>query len=289
MNNPSFERILVTGGGGMLAGDAIAQSRVAWPRAQVYSPGRAHLDVTDRASIERAFSEFKPQLVWNCAAYTNVDKAESERDLAHAVNTVAPALLTEACRRGGAKLIHFSTDQVFDGASGKPCGEDEPAHPANHYAATKLAGEAPVLSEPGNIVLRVQWLYGERKDRFSVLRTREEFTPFKDQFGCPSWTREIARSVPRLLGRGGAGLYHWAHDDWASWFEVFEFVKAHWKLPVRLVPSETARLHLPAKRPAFSVLSNRKLAAALGVQGLGSWKAPLAEFLDRVAFPREVS
>jgi len=138
------------------------------------------------------------------------------------------------------------------------------------------------LGEADSLVLRVQWLYGQRKDRFSPLRSKTEFSPFADQFGAPTWTRKLAEGVQALLNKKASGLFHFSYDDFASWSQVFEFVKQEWKLDLKLSPKQTADMKLPAKRPLFSVLDNTKLKQTLGVSSMGSWKAPLQEFLALV-------
>jgi dTDP-4-dehydrorhamnose reductase len=271
----SAQRVLIAGGNGMLA----------WDLARVFdSPivlARAELDITSESSILAALEKYRPTVVLNCAAYTNVDGAETEREAAEAINARGPALLAKACRSASAKLVHFSTDQVFNGKGERPRSEDETPDPINHYAATKLRGEDAVLAEGESLVLRVQWLYGERKDRFSPLRTKAEFSPFADQFGAPTWTRKLAEGVSELVDKQAVGLFHFSYDDYASWAEVFEFVKQQWHLEnLKLQPKQTSAIKLPAKRPLFSVLDNSKLKRTLGVTSMGSWKTPLKEFLS---------
>jgi dTDP-4-dehydrorhamnose reductase len=266
-------RILITGGNGMLA----------WDLARVFSGSisldRASLDITKESSILAALEKHRPRYVLNTAAYTSVDGAEKERDAAEAINATGPGLLARACGSAGAQLVHFSTDQVFNGKVRQPRAETDPVDPANHYAATKLRGEEAVLDQPTSLVLRVQWLYGQRKDRFSPLRTKDSFSPFADQWGAPTWTHKLAEGVAALLEKKATGLYHFSYDDYASWADVFAFVKQEWKLGLALSPTLTEEMKLPANRPLFSVLSNAKLKKTLGISTMGSWKVPLREFL----------
>lgn len=271
--------ILVTGGNGMLAWDLARSFEKAFPGCALRAPGKDQLDITSEDSLHSALSTYRPQWVLNAAAYTSVDGAEGEKEKAESINSTGPQYLAEQCRAFGAKLVHFSTDQVFDGTVEHPRTEDEIPTPCNAYGASKLLGEAPVLREPGNLVLRVQWLYGEKKDRFSPLRQRKIFTPFADQWGAPAWTRKIAETVASLLQKEASGLFHFSYDDHATWAEVFQFVKEQWHLDLVLEPKKTQEMALPARRPLYSVLSNRKLKEALGVDTMGSWKTPLKEFL----------
>jgi dTDP-4-dehydrorhamnose reductase len=241
---------------------------------------RNALDVTRPEEVRRVIREAAPSVVINATAYTKVDLAETDRMAAEILNAHAPAFLASACGEVGATFVHFSTDQVFDGKTAAPYREEDPTHPLNWYARTKLEGERAALAYEESLVLRVQWLYGETKDRFSGLRDQHVFTPFSDQVGAPTWTRDIVSAIPALLARGARGLYHFTYDDHASWADVFAFVKDHWNLAVELKPRPTAQFDLPAARPLFSVLSNAKLKKTLGVEKLGNWRDSLREFLD---------
>jgi dTDP-4-dehydrorhamnose reductase len=247
----------------------------------VFSVDREEMDITNPASVMAVLKKWGPNVVINAAAYTNVDGAESERELAYAVNVTGTKNLVDACRTLGCRFVHFSTDQVFDGESKEPRTETEIPKPLNYYAQTKLEGEQYALAYPNSLVLRVQWLYGKRKDRFTPLKDKKEFSPFLDQIGCPTWTKDLAEVVVSLLINEARGLYHFAYDDYASWAEVFSYVKEKWNLSqLELKPRETAELNLPANRPRFSVLSNKKLCKTLGKESLGSWKDSLGHFLD---------
>jgi len=269
------QRILIAGAQGMLGSDLMSTFS-----GQAVGLGRAELDVTDEDSVARAFEKHQPTVVINAAAYTNVDGAESERDTAWRGNVLAPQWLARYCAKSGAQLIHFSTDQVFDGKKGTPYLETDATHPLNVYATTKLEGEMAALEYPNALVLRVQWLYGRRKDRFTILKDKALFTPFADQYGAPTWTAHLSEVVAKLVDAKAQGLFHFAYDDYASWAEVFAFVKEYMGYSVELQPRPTSEVKLPAARPLFSVMSNRKLCAALGIEKLGSWKTKLAEFLD---------
>ncbi len=273
--------IVITGGNGMLAWDLANEFRATYPEQAIFTPGRDALDVTSESSIDRFLGRHRPQVVINAAAYTNVDGAESEIHSARSINAMGPALLARACSSYSTRLVHFSTDQVFDGSGSHPRSETDSPSPVNSYGLTKWEGEKAVLDYPESLVLRVQWLYGEKKDRFSPLKAKHVFTPFADQYGSPTWTRDVARSVITLLQKNVHGLFHFAYDDYASWAEVFAFVKEEWKLPLVLEPKRTQDVALPARRPLFSVLDNRKLTEALGGTPLGSWKTALRAFLNR--------
>lgn len=274
--------VLIAGAGGMLGWDLTRVFGEAVGPERVFAVPHLSLDITNEGSIAAALKRYQPRVILNSAAYTSVDGAESERDAAYRINVVGPRMLAKVAGDFGIKLVHFSTDQVFDGKSDRPRTEDERPNPCNYYAETKLQGEREAMRAPEALVLRVQWLYGQRKDRFTTLRGKETFTPFSDQFGSPTWTKVIADTLLDLLDRDVSGLYHFAHDDHASWLEVFQFVKDELGLSVKLLPKKTAEVRLPAKRPLFSVLSNKKLCQALGRDGLGSWKPPMQAFFRAV-------
>jgi dTDP-4-dehydrorhamnose reductase len=277
--------VLVTGAKGMLGWEWSRALTGLGAGARLQALGREALDVTSDESVRKVFESLKPSLVIHCAAYTNVDRAETEREAARLANALSPKLIAEACRSVGADLVHYGTDQVFDGTATTPRKESDTPSPANHYAATKWEGEKAALSYDRALVVRVQWLYGERKDRFTPLKDKALFTPFSDQIGAPTWTRDIVEVTLRLLERKATGLYHLSYDDFASWAEVFGRVKEKLGYGVRLEPKRTKDFNLPAARPLFSVLDNRKIREALGVARLGSWKESLDEFLTLVGRP----
>ncbi len=273
-------RIVITGAHGMLGTDLTLEARKIFGESSVIAMGHGDLDITLGGQVDLLLGELKPTLVINAAAYTNVDGAEIERDAARALNCLGPMNLAATCTRIGAKCIHFSTDQVFNGESLRPWVESDPVGPVNYYAQSKLDGERAVLAHPFHSVFRVQWLYGLKKERFSQIRQKPVFTPFADQWGAPTWTRDVARSIMKATHL--SGLFHFAYDDFASWADVFAFVKTEWNLEVLLEPRKTSSVALPARRPLYCVLSNQKLKDNLKIDRVGSWRDALSEFLKIV-------
>ncbi len=271
------EKILITGSKGMLGWEFSKLCQKI--NQEVICTDIEELDITNEKKLKEFFEFNKPSIVINCAAYTAVDKAEEDRSLAYSINFLGPKLLARLCDINNIFLIHFSTDQVFDGKLGQPLSEEDETNPLNYYAETKLLGEKSVLEYNNSLVLRLQWLYGERKNRFSEVLTKKFFTPFSDQFGAPTWTKDVALIVFALLEKKAKGLFHFSYDDYASWAEVFEFIKEKLKLEIILEPKKTSEISLPAKRPLFSVLSNKKISSFLNLQ-IGSWKNSLSEFLE---------
>jgi dTDP-4-dehydrorhamnose reductase len=273
-------KVLIVGASGMLGSDLVEYFKKGLPAENVVGASHADLDITRPDSIDRALERYSPSMVINASGYTNVDKAEVEREAANAINALGPRHLAQSCSRRDIYFVHFSTDQVFDGKLDRPYREEDQTNPLNYYAQTKLEGEVAALSYPNALVLRVQWLYGARRDRFTILKKLEVFTPFSDQIGAPTWTRHLCEAVGLLVAQRSRGLYHFSYDDYASWWEVFEFVKSQLNLSVRLVPKKTADVPLPAKRPLFSVLSNEKLKRTIAGIEIGSWRTDLAKFLN---------
>lgn len=274
--------ILIIGSQGLLGSEFVTLLRDNLSHSQIIPTTHAQLDITNPDQIQTTLSDLKPLWVINTAAYTQVDLAEVEREKALAINAKGPKFLAKFCSDHGAKLIHFSTDYVFNGNGIKPWTESDKPEPVvpNWYGETKLLGEQAVMEFDGNLVCRVQWLYGSKQDRFSAIKNKNTFTPFSDQFGAPTWTRDIVRWVLAILSKEGSGLFHLAYDDYASWYEVYEFVKKKLNLSVDLIPSFSSELRLPAKRPLNGRLSNKKLIDFLGLKSAGSWKESLSSFLE---------
>jgi dTDP-4-dehydrorhamnose reductase len=266
------------------------------------------LDLCDSDQIRRAIREFKPNIIVNAAAFTNVDKAETAESESHAINAVAPGVMAEEAKRIGALLVHYSTDYVFDGTKGIPYNEDDPTNPTNVYGRTKLAGEL-FIQQAGcaHLILRTAWIYALSGRNFllTVLRLateREELRIVRDQIGAPTWSREIALATTAVLaklpGRNQdsyldvKGIYHMTAGGEASWYEFAQaileessrpapggpwFTRATGGRPL-LVKSikgiTSAEYETAARRPAYSVLSNQSLFAAFAVR-LPAWRAQL--------------
>jgi len=276
--------ILITGASGILGTDLALRFPASFGNHSVISLSRSELDITRWEDVRCKLSEIRPKVVVNAAAYTNVDGAESDRETAYQVNAAAVGNLAHLCDEMGARLVHFSTDQVFDGSGNRPWKEDDPTHPLNHYAETKLLGEAKALRVENSLILRVQWLYGRKKDRFTLLADKPLFTPFSDQFGAPMYAWHLANWVVKLIEKKATGIFHVTYDDYASWAEVYQFVVDVMGFKTELHPKTSEETPLPARRPKFGVLSNEKVRKFLGEPTLGSWKDALREFL----FSREL-
>jgi len=247
----------------------------------------AALDLADADAIRRLVREVKPDLIVNAAAYTAVDRAESEPELAMQVNAVAPGVLAEEAKRRGALLIHYSTDYIFDGAKRSPYVEDDAPNPLGVYGRSKLEGEARIrASGCRHLIIRTAWVYG-RGSNFvrAILRQAEKGAPLRvvnDQLGAPTWAADIARVTAGLLTAQLEGTFHASAAGAASWYEVaLEILRlAHLEAEVR--PVSTAEYGAKAPRPRYSVLDNSKLRAA-GIAPIDEWRARLAVHLKSAA------
>jgi dTDP-4-dehydrorhamnose reductase len=283
-------RVLVTGAKGQV-GEAVA--RLLEGHAQVAAHDRASLDLEKPDDIRWCIRDARPDVIVNAAAYTAVDRAESDEDRARAVNAVAPGILAEEAKRAGALLIHYSTDYVFDGELDRPYVETDATHPLSAYGRTKLEGERAVAAVGGrHLILRTSWVYAPRGRNFmlTMLRLaaeRDELRVVDDQRGAPTSADALARATLALLdaARETSGIYHATAAGVTTWFgfagAIFDGrarrLGEGFRIPA-LVPIATSDYPTPAKRPRNSVLSNAKLENVFGVR-LGDWREGLDEAL----------
>ncbi|HRU07236.1 MAG TPA: dTDP-4-dehydrorhamnose reductase, partial [Candidatus Brocadiia bacterium] len=199
--NATFQRILIVGHKGMLGHDLVARVRAEWPDAALTGLDLPDIDITRPASIRAALDACQPQVIFNCAAFTNVDACETQTETAMAVNGKAPGLLAAAARQTGAHLIHVSTDYIFDGLKGAPYTEDDPTAPISAYGRSKLVGEEAIRAQGGTwTIARTAWLYGRHGRNFvdtmlRLAREKPELSVVTDQAGSPTWTRDLAAAL----------------------------------------------------------------------------------------------
>jgi len=277
-------RILLTGRNGQVGWEL---ERKLAPLGEVIATDRPTLDLADPDQIRHVVREAKPQVIVNAAAYTAVDQAESEPELAMQINGIAPGILADEAKRLGALLVHYSTDYVFDGEKATPYVEDDPPNPLNVYGRTKLAGERAIqASGCRHLILRTSWVYGARGKNFLLTifrlsRERPELRIVDDQVGAPTWCRALAEAsvavIPKALREPSAdGLYHATNAGETSWFGFAqEAIRlAHLRSPVCGI--STTEYPTPAARPANSLLDNRKLHEMFDT-ALPGWRTSLAE------------
>jgi dTDP-4-dehydrorhamnose reductase len=281
------------------------------PRAgDVTSLDRQQLDLTRPEEIRRAIRAYRPALIVNAAAYTAVDKAESEEAMARSVNAEAPAVMAEEAGKIGASLIHYSTDYVFDGSKTTPYDENDPANPQNVYGRTKLEGERAIqASGTPHLIFRTAWVYATQGRNFllTILRLatqREELRIVRDQIGAPTLSSEIAGATTKIIAQicekerrrfsldEVSGVYHMTAGGETSWYDFAKaiveesavilpsipwFAAATNNQPLvahRVIPISTAEYPTPARRPAYSVLSNARLARTFSLD-LPEWRTTL--------------
>jgi dTDP-4-dehydrorhamnose reductase len=301
-------RILLTGKSGQVGGDLLP---LLQPLGTVIAPARSDLDLADTQAIGRFVREAKPDWIINPAAYTAVDKAESEPDLAYAINAEAPRALGEAAAQLGIPVIHFSTDYVFNGAGSRPWKETDETGPLGVYGASKLAGErALAASETAHLIFRTSWVYSSRGKNFllTILRLalqKEELRIVNDQHGSPTWSRDLARIVVHVMQtvtdkasptesslqdkvRMVQGIYHAADRGETTWYgfarEFLRFAaeaRPDAKL-ARLVPISSSEYPTPARRPANSRLDCSRLQQVFG-HTMPSWQESVASVAAEVA------
>jgi dTDP-4-dehydrorhamnose reductase len=292
-------RILLTGKNGQVGWEL---QRALAPIGEVIAVGRHDLDLASADSISRTVRATRPDVIVNAAAYTAVDRAESEPEVAMLVNGVAPGVFAEEARRLGALLVHYSSDYVFNGAKDSPYSEDDATAPLNEYGRTKLAGEQAIRAAGGYYyIFRTSWVYAVRGHNFvnTILRLARERTELRivdDQVGAPTWARSIAELTALVLAGGEGladarergGLYHFTARGNVSWCgfaqAIVELARA--ALPAmnapRLIPIPSSEYPLPARRPHNSRLDSSRLSAAFGVTAQ-SWEGMLKECLREKA------
>ena len=290
-------RILVTGGAGQLGWEL---RRTLAIFGEVVAPSRDLLDLASADSIVAAVRGIRPGLIVNAAAYTAVDKAESEADLAMKINGEAPRILAEQAALRNAALIHYSTDYVFDGRKAEPYREDDEAAPINVYGRTKLAGEQGVMATAAaHLIFRTSWVYGPRGRNFlltmlSLGRERKELKVVDDQFGAPTSARLIADATAGAVAknftegkldvnafRESGGLYHLTAAGRTTWYGFAQAILSGREGMAKVLPIPTSGYPTPARRPQNSVLDNGKLERQFGF-ALPDWRVGLQLCLEEL-------
>lgn len=278
-------RVLITGAKGQLGG---ALQRCAPSEAVITAVDVAECDLTDTAALRDALRRAAPDLILNAAAYTAVDKAEGDEAIAHAINADAVAVMADAMAATGGKLVHVSTDYVFDGTAASPYSPDAARNPQSVYGRTKAAGEDHVRDS--DILVRTAWVYEAGGANFvrtmiRLMKEREELGVVADQIGSPTWASGLARTIWGLVAKDASGTFHHSDAGVASWYDFAVAVaeEAHAlgmipRIPV-IRPLTTADYPTPARRPAFSLLDSRATRAALGDEPV-HWRTNLRLMLE---------
>lgn len=284
--------ILLTGAGGQLGWEL---QRTKPPEMALTALSSADLDITDPKKIATALATHTPDVIINAAAYTAVDKAESDEERAFLVNGEGPGYLAQAAHDGGIRLIHISTDFIFDGQKSSPYLPNDPPNPLSVYGRSKLLGEERILAINGGqntTIIRTAWVYSSHGHNFvktmlRLLQERESLSIIADQIGTPTWAHDLALAVWSALTRGITGTHHWTDAGVASWYD-FAVAIMEEALTVGLIntrpmirPIATADYPLPAKRPPYSVLDKTSLSTAIDWQP-SHWRVALRQMLSEL-------
>lgn len=291
-------RLLVTGASGQVGGELV---HTLAPLGTLIAPSRAQMDLADTTSVRKFILATRPDWIVSAGAYTAVDKAESEPELAYAINAEAAGVIGEEAGKLGAAVIHYSTDYVFDGSGTAPWVETDPTGPLGVYGASKLAGEQALLaSGAAAMIFRTSWVYGATGRNFlrTILRLAGERTELRvvnDQHGAPTWSRDLARMAAHVISRRGIdgeatairGIYHAAGAGETTWagFAAEAIRQLQQREPETRLATVTgipsSEYPTPAARPANSRLNCGKLAAAFGWQ-MPEWRDSLRHVLDEI-------
>jgi dTDP-4-dehydrorhamnose reductase len=283
-------RILLTGKTGQVGYEL---ERSLQGLGEIFALDRSQMDMSNLAQMRDVIRTIKPNLIINPAAYTAVDKAECEPELAMRINGEAPRVMAEEAKKLGAVMIHYSTDYVFDGSKSAPYVETDPTCPINVYGATKLAGEQAIQTAGiPHLILRTSWVYGMRGNNFlrTILRLAQESEELRiiaDQYGAPTWCRTIADTTAHIVAqsrgakpsddwwRERSGIYHLTAQGQTTWYGFTQTILTHLSLSRKpfVIPIATHEYPLPAKRPKYSVMSGAQLISVFC--GLPSWEGAL--------------
>ncbi len=274
-------KILITGASGQLARAFIRHFQQ--DGTPFLAPPEAQLDITDAASVSAAVAAFRPDVIINGAAFNNVDSAEKTPEVAFRVNRDAVAILADAARRHGARLVHFGSDYVFDGMAHTPYDETDATAPLNVYGQSKLEGEAAALAGgPGSLLLRTSWVFGDGTQNFFwKLREwscgRKSIRVVWDQIAVPTYTEDIVAVTLKALEQGLSGRWHLTNSGYASRFESARVFLREIGSDCTVIPVGSDAFPSPARRPFFSVMSNRRLTEHLQIR-IPDWEDAVARF-----------
>ncbi len=251
---------------------------------------REELDIADATSLKKSFQKYSPSFFINCAAYTAVDKAETEKEKAYQINAEAVGNIAKLCDQFNTKLIHISTDYVFDGKATKPYKEDDKTNPVNYYGYTKLKGEELALqNNPNTIIIRTSWVYSKYGNNFvktmlRLMNERKEINVVNDQLGSPTYAKDLAEAIiSTVSGQQSTvnGIFHFSNEGIISWYDFALAIKEIKQFNCAVNPIPTTSYPTPAKRPAYSVFDKAKIVNTFNIQ-LKDWKESLASCLNQL-------
>lgn len=282
------QKILITGANGQL-GKELQQLSAHFPLFDFVFLSREDLPVDDGEKAAIVFDKYRPAFCINCAAYTAVDKAESEQESAFRINAEAVGILAKLSRQHNARFVHVSTDYVFDGKATTPYKVDAVTNPQSVYGASKLEGERLALLEnPDTVIIRTSWAYSEFGKNFvktmlRLMSERKQIGVVNDQLGSPTYAADLAEAILQIVttSEWHPGIYHYSNDGIVSWYELATAIKELSKLDCQVDPISTSAYPTPARRPAYSVLDTSKIKSQFNIKGK-SWKESLERCLRRI-------
>lgn len=280
------EIVLVTGANGQLGREFQVLSS-SFPHLEFHFFDRSSLDICDKKAIENAFVSIKPNYVLNCAAYTAVDKAESEVEMAYKINETSVDWLANVSSDFNSKMIHFSTDYVFDGNKNNPYTETDPTNPINTYGQSKLNGEQKLSKYENALIIRTSWLYSSFGNNFvktmlSLAENRSELSVVSNQIGSPTYARDLAQMVLEnieKLGKLGNNIYHYSNEGLCSWYDFAHAIFDISGKQIKLYPISTEDYPTAAKRAYYSVLDKSKIKS-LVEEPIPYWRDSLKKCLE---------
>ena len=278
-------RVLVTGSNGQL-GKELQDLARDLPAFEFIFMGRQELPVEDVACVNETFNKWQPAYCINCAAYTAVDKAESDKETAFLINANAVGNLARASFLYNTRLIHISTDYVYDGNAVSPYKEEHPTSPVNIYGLTKLKGEALcLLNNPDSIIVRTSWVYSVYGHNFvktmlKLMKERPEVRVVSDQVGAPTYAADLAAAILKIINHTEwiPGIYHYTNTGRTSWYEFASCIRQHINASCKVTPILTIQYPTPAKRPGFSLLDTEKIRRTFGIT-IPLWEESLEQCL----------
>jgi dTDP-4-dehydrorhamnose reductase len=282
--------ILVTGANGQM-GNEFQVLAPNFPDYQFLFVAKEELSIADASALEEYFSAHSINFCINCAAYTAVDKAESEEENAFLINATAVANLASVCHKKNAQLIHISTDYVFDGTASQPYKETDNTNPVSVYGKSKLQGEAWAMQNaPSTIIIRTAWLYSSFKNNFvktmlRLMKEKESINVVSDQFGCPTYAADLAAAIMQIItsnkSKENAGIYHYSNAGITNWYKFAVTIKELTGSNCIVNPIPTSQYPTPAKRPAYSVLDTLKIISTFGLV-IPKWEDGLKRCLQEI-------
>lgn len=279
--------ILVTGANGQLGKElqALAQN---FPSCHFLFVAKDNVNIADAAAVEKYFAAQPIDFCINCAAYTAVDKAESDAENAFLINGTAVATLAAVCNKNKTRLIHISTDYVFDGTATQPYKETDPTNPVSVYGQSKLQGEIAALKNcPSAIIIRTAWVYSSYGSNFvktmlRLMKEKETINVVNDQFGCPTYAADLAAAIMQIITSGKSsnnpGIYHYCNSGITNWYAFAVAIKKLTGSNCAVNPITTAEYPTPAKRPAYSVFDTMKIKNEFGIS-IPAWEESLGKCL----------